>query len=135
MSDMERHVSRFEKFSNLATRLSQVCEPTTRQEIKKNQSEIQQRWNNVFKELQSRTGKFKDVLTQWMKYEDEYSGAKTWLDAKEKLCDELLYGKEQRTRRDTNLKNCQVRYFYHNLSSSFSVRHSSKSCQYHVWNV
>lgn len=108
MGEMERHVSRYEKFSNLATRLSQVCEPATRQEIKKTQSDIQRRWKEVFNELRSRTEKFRECLQQWNRYEDEYNTAKTWLDAKEKLCDELLYGKEQRVRRDANLKNCQV---------------------------
>lgn len=108
MADMERHVVRYEKFCNLATRLSEVCEPTTRQEIKSTQSDIQRRWHDIFNELRSRTEKFRQCLQQWLGYEDEYNSAKTWLDAKEKLCDELLYGKEQRTRRDANLKNCQV---------------------------
>ena len=108
MTDMERHVSRFEKFSNLANRLSQVCEPTTKKEIQRNQSETHQRWNNIFAELRTRTSKFKECLVQWLKYEEDYNGARTWLDAKEKLCEELLYGKEQRTRRDANLRNCQV---------------------------
>ncbi|XP_060567930.1 nesprin-1-like isoform X3 [Ruditapes philippinarum] len=108
MGDMERHVSRFEKFSNLANRLSQVCEPSTRQEIKKTQSDIQKRWQEVFNELRARTEMFRACLQEWLSYEDEYNTAKTWLDAKDKLCDELVYGKEPRTRRDANLKNCQT---------------------------
>lgn len=108
MGEMERHVSRYEKFSNLANRLSQVCEPTTRKEIMKTQSDMQRRWKEVFNELRSRTESFRECLQLWLNYEQEYNLAKTWLDAKEKLCDELLYGKEERVRRDANLKNCQT---------------------------
>ncbi|KAH3846261.1 hypothetical protein DPMN_088560 [Dreissena polymorpha] len=108
IKEMDRQSPRFDRYTKLATRLSEVCEPTTRQEVKKTQSDLQQRWQSVYGDLQTRTGKFRDCLEQWNIYEEEFSSARTWLDSKEKLCDELLYGKEERVRRDANLRNCQT---------------------------
>ena len=108
MSDMERHAARHEKFMNLATRLAKICEVPTRQEIKKMQSDIQNKWQTVLSELRTRTDKFRECLQQWLRYEEGFNAARVWLEAKEKLCDELLYGKEQRIRRDDNLKHCKV---------------------------
>jgi len=105
---MQRNAPRYNKYTKLATKLSQVCEPTSKQEIKKTQADVENRWQSISTELTSRLDNFRECLNLWNKYEEEYGAAKTWLDAKEKLCEELLYGKEPRTRRDDNLKNCLV---------------------------
>ena len=102
---MDKNTPHFEKFVALATRLSQVCEAPTRQEIQRTQADIQTRWQKMHGELRSHTEKFRDCLQQWLLYEEEYVRARTWLDVKENLCDDLLYGKEPR---DNNLTNCQV---------------------------
>ncbi|KAL3874929.1 hypothetical protein ACJMK2_037881 [Sinanodonta woodiana] len=103
MSDMDRLGPRHEKFVALATRLSQVCEAPVRQEIQTTQEDIQGRWQHMFSELHQRTNKFRDCLQQWLLYEDQYTHAKTWLDAKERLCDDLVYAREDTGRRDENL--------------------------------
>ena len=102
---MEKNSPHFEKFVALATRLGQVCEAPTRQEIQRTQTDIQTRWQKVYGELQGQTEKFRDCLQQWLTYEDEFVRVRTWLDVKENLCDDLLYEKEPR---DNNLSNCQV---------------------------
>ena len=103
---MDKNTPHFERFIALSSRLSQVCEAPTKQEVQRTETDIQDRWQSVFRELRNRTEKFRDCLRQWLAYEDEYIRARTWLDVKEKTCEDLLYGKEQR---DNNLSNCQVR--------------------------
>ena len=102
---MEKNTPHFEKFVALATRLCQVCEAPTRQEIQGTQTDIQTRWQKLFGELQGQTEMFRASLQQWLTYEDEFVRARTWLEVKESLCDDLLYGKEPR---DSNLFNCKV---------------------------
>jgi hypothetical protein len=47
-------------------------------------------------------------LAQWQQYEQEYNKARRWLDAKERLCNELVSIREDANRRDECLSESKV---------------------------
>lgn len=59
-------------------------------------------------DLRDRLAMFEACLTQWQQYEQEYNKARRWLDAKERLCNELVAIREDSSRRDECLQESKV---------------------------
>lgn len=66
------------------------------------------RWRRTCGELNDRTARFEDCLLQWSRYEEEYISAKTWLDNKERACNELVAMREDVSQREQCLQRSKV---------------------------
>ena len=58
--------------------------------------------------LHNRLSMLEACLAQWQQYEQEYNKARRWLDAKERLCNELVAIREDANRRDECLCESKV---------------------------
>lgn len=66
------------------------------------------RWQKMSGGLHDRLSMLEACLAQWQQYEQEYNKARRWLDAKERLCNELVSIREDANRRDECLSESKV---------------------------
>ena len=70
------------------------------------------RWQQMTGDLHDRLSMFEACFTQWQQYEQECNKARRWLDAKERLCNELVAIKEDSSRRDECLQESKVNFTF-----------------------
>lgn len=59
-------------------------------------------------DLSDRLAIYEACHSQWQQYEQEYNKARQWLDAKERLCNQLVAIKEDTSKRDECLQESKV---------------------------